>query len=166
MRTCIPNILAFLVFFSFSALAWERVKVVDGDSLFIDKTEIRLSGIDAPEFHQTCKDAGKKEYPCGLQSYEYLKKLAGQDTACEKIVTDKYKREVSVCFSNGTNLNQKMVEAGWAVAYTRYTNEYDAAEKQAKANKAGIWQGRFMKPEFFRILQRENKKERKNLNFD
>lgn len=30
--------------------AAEPVKVIDGDSLFIGKTEIRLEGIDAPEY--------------------------------------------------------------------------------------------------------------------
>ena len=34
-----------------------QVKVIDGDSIFIGKREIRLSGIDAPEYKQSCYNA-------------------------------------------------------------------------------------------------------------
>ena len=39
-----------------------RAKPVDGDSFDI---EIRIFGIDTPETGQTCKDAAKRDYPCG-----------------------------------------------------------------------------------------------------
>ena len=71
------------------------------------------------------------------------------------IVKDRYNREVSVCRAGRTNLNKQMVKQGWAVAYSRYTKAYNEAEKYAKEHKLGIWQGRFLKPEYYRILQRE-----------
>ena len=37
--------------------AKSKIYVVDGDSIFIGEREIRLSGIDAPEYHQSCFDA-------------------------------------------------------------------------------------------------------------
>lgn len=132
-----------------------EVKVIDGDSLIVDGKEIRLSGIDAPEYHQTCFDKDKKLYPCGKKAMRALQKLAGDDTKCRFVVKDKYKRYVSVCYSRGVNINQKMVEQGWAVAYSRYTHDYDAAEKHAKQAKKGVWQGRFLKPELFRILHKK-----------
>lgn len=132
-----------------------EIYVVDGDSIFIGKREIRLSGIDAPEYHQTCYDAGHKEYSCGIMSREYLIRLAGPDLHCSKITVDRYHREVSDCFSNGKNINREMVAAGWAVAYTRYTKDYAAAEKSARRRKVGIWQGKFMQPEFYRILKKD-----------
>ena len=143
----------FLIGTSISA---EPIKVVDGDSLFIGRQEIRLSGIDAPEYHQECYDSQDKAYPCGKQSAQALRQMIKNgNIRCQKIVKDRYNREVSVCTSQGIDLNKQMVSDGWAVAYTRYTQDYVKAEKEAKRHRRGIWQGRFLKPEYYRILQRE-----------
>ena len=139
----------------FPATGRPDIYVTDGDSIFIGKREIRLSGIDAPEYHQTCYDAAHREYACGIRSREYLIKLAGPDLRCDKITTDRYHREIADCYSQGKNINQEMVAAGWAVAYTRYTKDYAEAEKSARRRKAGIWQGKFMQPEFYRILNKD-----------
>ena len=47
-----------------------------------------------------------------------------------------------------------MVALGWAVAYKRYSTDYVTDEILAKKSKKGIWQGRFMRPELFRALER------------
>jgi len=39
--------------------------VIDGDTVVISGTHIRLEGIDAPETHQVCTDANGKPWPCG-----------------------------------------------------------------------------------------------------
>ena len=141
-----------------------RIFVVDGDSLFIDNQEIRLSGIDAPEYKQECFDKNQKSYKCGVMAKKFLEQLVKKgNISCSHLTKDKYKRFVSVCYSGKTNLNEEMVRQGWAVAYKRYTHAYDEAEKFAQENKLGIWQGKFMKPEFFRILKNQkNKKKNKN----
>jgi len=136
--------------------AGETIEVVDGDSLFIGKREIRLSGIDAPEYHQECYDSQNNSYPCGRQAAQALRKMIKNgNITCRIVVKDKYNREVSVCSSGGVNLNKQMVTDGWAVAYTRYTKDYISAEQKAKKQKIGIWQGRFLKPEYYRILHKE-----------
>lgn len=150
---CFGGVLILSSGIVFSAQAF--VRVVDGDSLWLDGKEIRLSGIDAPEYHQMCFDAQNKEYPCGKKATEALRNMLGRDLKCNFVVKDKYKRYVSVCYSHGINVNRKMVEEGWAVAYKRYSHEYDEAEKSAQESKKGIWQGRFMKPELYRILQKK-----------
>lgn len=142
-----------LLFFSFPSLG--KVQVVDGDSLIIDGKEIRLSGIDAPEYFQSCYNTQGKLYSCGKKAAQALQNMVGNDIKCDFVVKDKYKRFVSVCYSNGININKKMVEEGWAVAYKRYTNEYNQAELLAKKEKKGIWQGRFLKPELYRILYKK-----------
>lgn len=134
-----------------------RIKVIDGDSLMVGKCEIRLSGIDAPEYHQWCFDKDGREYECGQESLKALQRLIHQDLHCDTLARDKYKREVAVCKSKGVNINKKMVEIGWAVAYKRYTNAYDKAEQEARKERRGIWQGRFMKPELYRILHQKPK---------
>src|SRR5262245_35629980 len=39
--------------------------VIDGDTVVISGTHIRLEGIDAPEADQICTDANGKPWPCG-----------------------------------------------------------------------------------------------------
>ena len=44
-------------------VASPHVRVIDGDTLHVDGKKIRLTGIDAPELHQTCRDAQAREWP-------------------------------------------------------------------------------------------------------
>lgn len=136
-------------------LAKSRIYVVDGDSIFIGEREIRLSGIDAPEYHQLCYDADGKTYLCGQKSREALIALINDTLDCREVARDRYHRSVSICTVDGADINRQMVELGWAVAYDRYTKDYVAAEKQARKARRGIWRGRFMKPELYRTLNRK-----------
>ena len=42
-----------------------RPRIVDGDTIWIGPTKIRLHGIDARESKQTCKKSDGSEYRCG-----------------------------------------------------------------------------------------------------
>lgn len=132
-----------------------KVKVIDGDSIVVDGVERRLSGIDAPEYNQICFDAKNKEYQCGQMAMSYLKKLVNNKIKCKTLTTDRYKRKVSECKVGNLNINEEMVRQGMAVSYNQYEQGYDKAAKQAKDAKLGIWQGRFIKPELFRSLNRK-----------
>ncbi len=153
MMKKISFILLLLAWGSFSAEA--KIKVVDGDSIFIGETEIRLQGIDAPEYYQNCYDANKREYRCGDRAYKALLSLVNEDLYCKKVSEDYYKRTVAICYSAEKDINREMVRQGWAVAYDQYSDIYVEEEKYAKKNKKGIWQGKFMRPEFYRALEKE-----------
>ena len=66
-------LLVFFLFLTFNVEA--KVKVIDGDSLIFNGKDIRLIGIDAPEYDQTCFDENGYEYDCGQESYLFLKIL-------------------------------------------------------------------------------------------
>ena len=135
----------------------EYVKVVDGDSLEIGGRRIRLLEIDAPEYKQYCFDSGHKKYDCGKESRRYLDDLLKKrayKVQCKKLDADRYDRELSECFAEDININLAMIEAGWAVTYRTNNPLYLEAEKQAKASKKGVWQGKFMRPEYYRRLHR------------
>jgi endonuclease YncB( thermonuclease family) len=137
------------------SVCWaSEVKVVDGDSLELNGTRIRLDGIDAPEFFQLCEDKNGKEYPCGQDSTTYLRDLIGANVPrCEcNPQTDKYNRHICECFVGDVSLNQKMVYDGWARVYR--SSKYAANEENAAEQHRGIWQGRHMRPALYRILQR------------
>ena len=50
-------------------------RVIDGDTLDIGTTRVRLFGIDAPESAQRCKDAKLAEWACGRSATRALESL-------------------------------------------------------------------------------------------
>ncbi len=128
-----------------------KVVVTDGDTLKAKKIKIRLHGIDAPESKQKCIASNQKLYPCGYQSTLFLKSIIKNNIVyCKGKQKDKYGRLIAVCYSGNVNLNSKMVEEGWAIAYRYYSNDYVFEEGLAEKNKKGIWQGSFVEPYIWR----------------
>lgn len=126
----------------------------DGDSLVVGEREVRLFGIDAPEFDQTCHRAGGA-WACGSEAAGKLAQLVtGRDVRCVRISIDQYRRAVSRCSVGTTDINRAMVESGYATAYRRYSDDYAAAEGLAKAAKRGLWSGTFEAPRDYRVEQR------------
>lgn len=92
-----------------------RASVIDGDTLEIHGTRIRLFGIDAPESSQTCLRDGIP-IRCGQQSaFALAEKIGTGPITCVKSDTDRYGRLIAICRSGYTNLNRWMVSEGWAV---------------------------------------------------
>lgn len=119
-----------------------RAAVIDGDTLEIGTTRIRLEGIDAPESGQTCGRRWLGSWNCGTAAAEKLGDLVdGRRVACESRGQDKYGRTIGVCSVDGADINEAMVRAGYAWAFIKYSKSYVAAEAEAKAQHAGIWQG-------------------------
>lgn len=132
-----------------------NAKIIDGDTIKINSKKIRLYGIDAPEFKQTCKKTYltiifftfTKDYPCGKISTENLKKkINNKVITCKILDIDKYKRLIGECYKRNLNLNSWLVSNGHAVAYRKYSKKYVSYEINAKNEKLGIWQGKFEMP--------------------
>ena len=127
-----------------------KTKIIDGDTIYINKNKIRLHGIDAPEKDQTCFFK-KNEWECGKQSAIELKKIINKQVVkCITTDIDIYQRYIANCFVNKININQSMVKSGWAIAYRYYSIDYIDDERFARANKLGIWKGKFQEPYIFR----------------
>lgn len=122
----------------------------DGDSLMVGEREVRLFGIDAPEWDQTCKRGGR-DWACGQDAAEELAKLVtGRDVSCVAVNTDQFGRTVARCTANGVDVNRAMVASGYAVAYRHYSTAYVSAEESAKVNRRGLWAGSFEMPGDYR----------------
>lgn len=149
---------AIFVVISFAAEAGDiagKASVIDGDTLEIHGTRIRMQGIDAPESVQLCERGGA-QYRCGQQAANYLDRLiADRPVRCMEQGHDRYGRTVAVCRAGEVDLNQAMVAAGWAVAYRQYSKAYIADEETAKRDGKGIWAGTFQHPAEFRRAKRE-----------
>lgn len=147
-------VLAAMKQFGMIDLGTGSFNVVDGDSLRRGDTDIRLHGIDAPEYRQTCQDKHGAEYPCGKQAANALRSLVREgEVSCSSIETDRYGRAVAVCRIGNLDINGEMVRLGWAVAYTRHSLSYVRLETEARRAKRGIWTGRFEQPEDYRARQ-------------
>lgn len=121
-------------------------RIVDGDTLEITGTKIRMHGIDAPESKQSCQANGKT-YQCGQKATVALTQLISSSSVrCEEKDQDRYGRVVAVCFVGQINLNAALVSQGWALAYRRYSMDYVGDETEAKTSKHGLWAGTFTAP--------------------
>jgi endonuclease YncB( thermonuclease family) len=120
-----------------------QASAVDGDTLRIGETRIRLIGLDAVELDQTCTDAAGAEWPCGREARSFLDKLADAGaTSCTATGRDRYRRVLAHCSTHDADLGEQLVRAGWAVAEL----EYGLALAEARLNGRGIWAGRFDDP--------------------
>lgn len=143
-----------------AAVAAEQVtgvaSVIDGDTIEIHGTHIRLHGVDAPESAQLCFRPDRTQWRCGQQAALVLADRIGEaPVVCRRTDTDQYGRTIAVCFRGTENLNAWMVAEGWAVAYRQYSMDYVADEERAKRAKLGIWSGSFEVPWDWRALRRK-----------
>ncbi|MFT6333134.1 MAG: endonuclease YncB(thermonuclease family) [Lentimonas sp.] len=137
-----------------------KAKVIDGDSVVVENNQIRLIGIDAPEFSQKCLDENNREYSCGTNATIFLKKLIdGKQVNCEYEQKDIYNRYLANCYVGGINVNYELIRSGMAIIYN--LKEADEVIKyleiEARNLKKGLWKGSFEEPKDFR---RRNKGKR------
>ncbi|WP_036487287.1 thermonuclease family protein [Myxosarcina sp. GI1] len=128
--------------------------IYDGDTLRVirgqEELKIRFCGIDAPE----------KKQPLGIESRDYLRSLVEQANGKLLLVPiekDRYDRTVAEVYahdrrSSAINLNLQMVRDGYAWHYEKYSgncptgNDYAIAERLAKEEKLGVWNGSHQAP--------------------
>jgi endonuclease YncB( thermonuclease family) len=128
-----------------------QASVIDGDTIDIQGTRIRLEGIDAPEIAQTCASRMLGTWRCGEAAASAMRRLTvGQVLNCERRGIDKYKRVLAVCFVGGADINAEMVREGLAWAFVKYSRSYVREEAQAHAEHVGVWQGEAQPPWEFR----------------
>lgn len=94
------------------------IRVVDGDTVWLDvdlgfgvsrKDSFRLYGINAPELST----------PAGPPASQHLLELLGFPITVRTIKDkrEKYGRYLATIICNGIDVNQKMIDDGFAVAY-------------------------------------------------
>jgi endonuclease YncB( thermonuclease family) len=127
-------------------------RVIDGDTIEIANTRIRLYGIDAPEAAQTCS-INNRSYRCGENATRALAGLVqGHEVRCDPTGFDRYRRTIARCeiADSSVSINSWLVRQGLAVAYRRYSHAYVSDEYIARAAHRGLWAGTFEMPWDFR----------------
>ena len=87
--------------------------VTDGDTITINKTQIRLFGIDAPELN----------HPYGQKAKWAMVRLCkGQVVRAEITDEDAYGRTVARCYlADGTDLSAELVKMGLAIDWLKFS---------------------------------------------
>ena len=95
--------------------------IIDGDSLVIQKTQIRLYGVDAPEMN----------HPYGKKAkWALVSMCKGQKILAEVLFEDDYGRTVARChLPDGRDISAEMVKLGLALDWPKYSKgEYSSLE--------------------------------------
>ena len=139
--------ISLLIFFLiFNQVRSQDLRVVDGDTIYLNGEKIRFTGIDTPELKQTCIKEGVIN-PCGVIAKEILiKKINDHKVECISNGKDQYKRTLAECFVNGESLSSYLVRSGYGFAYRKYSKKFILDEDYAKANKIGMWSMKFDYP--------------------
>jgi endonuclease YncB( thermonuclease family) len=110
-------------------------EAVDGDTIRIDGRSIRIEGVDAFERSQACGAIA-----CGREAAAFTARfVAGAIVRCAQTDTDRFGRTVARCSVGGADLGGALVQAGWALAYVKYSRAYVDDEAVARGQRAGAW---------------------------
>ncbi len=116
-----------------------EVRVIDGDTLDVGATRVRLHGIDAPERDQPCTSLNGQNWGCGDWVTRVVRdRYQGAQAVCEATDRDRYGRVVARCFVAGQDMAREMVAQGLVFAYRKYSYDYDLEEKAALVAKRGL----------------------------
>ena len=113
-----------------------KARIIDGDTIEINKEKIRFGGINSPERNETGYRLAKDKL---------IEKIANNILTCVREKNkDKYRRTVAECFIDGESLSSFMVREGYACDYIYYSKgKYAKEQKYAKANKLGVWKMKY-----------------------
>jgi endonuclease YncB( thermonuclease family) len=121
-------------------------RIIDGDTLEMGTTRIRLHAVDAFEGQQPCQRNGEA-WRCGAAATRQLEALVGTATlVCTQTDIDSYGRTVAVCRNGSVDIGAEMVRAGLALAYRQYGEDYVREEAEAEGAGRGVWAGEFTEP--------------------
>jgi endonuclease YncB( thermonuclease family) len=98
-----------------------QASIIDGDTLEIHGTRIRLWGIHAPESSQLCRGKDSLQYRCGAKAANELDNfIARRPVDCSPVHLDQYGRTVAVCSIDGVDLAEWLVRNGLALDWPTY----------------------------------------------
>jgi endonuclease YncB( thermonuclease family) len=131
-----------------------------GDRLRIADTLVRLAGIEAPEAGQQCRRAGKS-WRCGAAAESALGRLVnGRRVSCSLSGSDDAGRALGRCTVGARDVGGELVRLGHVFAEGGLLPRYSSEEREARAAKAGLWNGDAERPADWRAKVWEEAKGR------
>ena len=134
--------IALIILFKEEESFFKVIKVIDGDTIVLEGGEIvRYIGIDSPETGQSSDDCFSQE------AFDANRELVeGKEVKLEKDVSDKdkYGRLLRYVWIDDIFVNKYLIKQGYALSAkyppdTKYAEQFDSFQKQAKENNLGLW---------------------------
>ncbi len=114
-----------------------QVAVVDGGTLRLRDTVVRLKGVGAPARGQAC-GTGAARFDCGASASQALAALVhGHVVTCQLAGRDIAGFPEARCEAGGTDINRALVAGGWARSDAA---EFAEVEAIARSSRLGLWQ--------------------------
>ena len=140
------SICLIFFFLSYNYVKSYEIKIIDGDTIYLNGEKIRFNWIDTPELKQTC-NKNNEIILCGIEARKLLiEKIGKNKVQCIREGKDQYKRTLAECFVNNKSISKYLVREGYAFAYRRYSKKFIDDENFAKNNKNGLWSMNFEYP--------------------
>lgn len=130
-------IVAFLRAFTVRTLTG-KAYVTDGDGIRVARQEVRIAGLDAPEWDQKAKHQDGYWFNHGQRVKSALiREIGGQHVEVSVEGVDKFGRLLGTVTYNGKDIGAWLVREGHAIA--AYSDRYKHIERAARAAKRGMW---------------------------
>ncbi len=115
-----------------------KAYVTDGDGIRVARQEVRLAGLDAPEWDQKAKHRDGYWFNHGKRVKSALiQEIGGKHVQVSVETVDKYGRLVGTATCKGRDIGEWLVRQGHAIA--AYDDRYRHVEQEAREAKRGMW---------------------------
>jgi endonuclease YncB( thermonuclease family) len=145
--------------------------VTDGDTFFVGEISVRLSGIDAPEGDQICRQgAGLRDVQqCGAEATRHLRTLLDGALVTCVVEEDRegralrseetFARPLVSCQAQGRNerafdVAERMVADGYAIEYKNEVGPYAGEAREAREARRGVMDLCTLRPDVWRDAPR------------
>ncbi len=111
--------------------------IVDGQTLWLNGSLVRLKGVDAPPRGRLCRKSDGTFFDCGAAAVAQLAELTHtRAITCQLDGADSAGFALGACTAGDVDLNRGMIASGWAHASS---NNFRADEAGARDKHLGIW---------------------------
>ena len=115
-----------------------KAYVTDGDGIRVAGQEVRLAGLDAPEWDQKAKHQDGYWFNHGKRVKSALiREIGGKQVRVSVEGTDKFGRRLGIVTYKGRDIGEWLVREGHAIA--AYGDRYLHIEREAREAKRGMW---------------------------
>ena len=115
-----------------------KAYVTDGDGIRVSRQEVRIAGLDAPEWDQKAKHRDGYWFSHGKRVKSALiQEIGGKNVSVSVEGTDKFGRLLGSVTYEGRDIGEWLVREGHAIA--AYNDRYIHVEREAHEAKRGMW---------------------------
>ena len=115
-----------------------KAYVTDGDGIRVARQDVRIAGLDAPEWDQKAKHQDGYWFSHGKRVKSALiQEIGGKHVRVSVERTDKFGRLVGSVTHKGRDIGEWLVREGHAIA--AYNDRYIHVEREAREAKRGMW---------------------------